>query len=737
MDVRLKHYASKAFWGFQQRRPPGVVNEPSALNSVVAINERELVVAVGARLVILDHVETFHSKLIAFGQRTVTEIVNVVLSTDAKYMVASVKVAGSGEATMIVALNDKQALTSAFRKPRAITYGRASRFEGMSFSANADLVAAFTEAPSEGVLIFDRVRATLVRQIPLVSSIFAVSFNPENDTRICTTGARNLFQFWRYTNKAVHSAPIVGLSKEECMYTCHVWLPENRLVAGTDKGLLVLVQACDVQSTHAAFGTAGSHNYLDDGKVHYLRTFQNFVVAASGVNCVSIFELKRVVSTTSVGNSNQATLVLRGRFRLQGATELRALHVSMKVDDPAVGYGLGDDDDVGALGAGGIDSTSTDCLTVVGAMANTISLFDLQLSPVRDALQASGDKDTRVGTALAGVKPAACQGTAEPEWKDIHGRNVYDYHSEKVDSIAVSVRSSTFITSSKKDLSVRAWDYNKPFLAGDLVENFHDRPAEMPHCVDLHPTGLFAAFACNDEVREVAITQSGMEVVRRIPTKQPFVSSDGISLANSLPVSFVKYAHGGHLLAVVCGKIVQLFHMYDLDYSVNKNHPQNDKRGRPKRVMSLVHTTPVTDVVFSTDDAVLFSCSVEGTILSHAVSCFPTSSPLTGEYVTRGVTAAKLVTSESKVLVASYVSLAVGAVESRKPSSNVNIAATDLGNYSYLAIWQGGRLTDSPALVYLDVPAKEIALQSTSALAGGSKVDLCIIGCVDGSLYFS
>ena len=709
--------------------------EPSAVNNMVAVNERELLVTVGARLAMLDHAETFHSKVISFGQRTVTEIINVVLSSDSKYLIVSVKVAGSGDATMIAAANDKPGATTAFRKPRAITYARASRFEGMAFSANADLVAAFTEAPAEGVLIFDRVRATLMRQIPLATSVFAVSFNPENDTRICTTGTRNLFQFWRYTNKAVHSAPIVGLMKEECMYTCHVWLPENRLVAGTDKGLLVLVQACDVQSTHAAFGTAASHNYRDDGKVHSLRTFQNFVVAASAINCVSVFELKRVASTTSVGNSNQATLVLRGRFHLQGAGELRTLHISMKRDTAAAVSGPDDDVEAAVHAAGSSDSSVIDCITVVGAMTNTISLFDLQLPPVSHALQASVDKDVRATTPGGGGKAVTGQSTTDPEWKDVQGRNVYDYHSEKVDSIAVSVRSSTFITSSEKDLSVRAWDYNKPFVAGDLVEHFHYHPAEMPHCVDLHPTGLFAAFACNDEVREAAITQSGMEVVRRIPTKQPFVSSDGISLANSLPVSLVKYAHGGHLLAVVCGKIVQLFHMYDLDYSVNKNHPQNDKRGRPKRVMSLVHVTQVTDVVFSTDDAVLFSCSVEGTILSHAVSCFPTSSPLMGEYVTRGVTAAKLVTSESKVLVASYISLAAGAVDARKQGSTAaSVAAADLGNYSYLAVWQGGRLTDSPAVVYLDVPAKEICLQTTSALAGGTKVDLCVIGCVDGSL---
>ena len=749
MDVRIKSFVPKAFWGFQRKQQIAVLSEPTSCNTLAAVNERELILIVGSRLTLLDHTETFNSKLIPFGQRTVTEIINIVLSSNSTYVAISVKLGGldSQHATMIIIENDKETVSTFRKQPRLITHTRANRFEGISFSANSELIATFTDSPSEGVLIFDRLRCVLVKQIPLASAVFAVSFNPENDSRICTTGARNLFQFWRYTSKTVHSAPIVGLIKDECMYTSHVWLPENRLVAGTDKGLLVLVQACDVQSTHQAFGNTLTHNYLDDGKVHYLRSYQSFVIAGSAINSVAVFELKKVVTTTSVGNNHLATLVLRDRFHLQGVLELRGLQLSMKRfedgnPEPAAGSEEGDGTGIAATAANG--STFKDCLMIVAAASNAISLFELLLPPAALLAQNNTEKD---GNRMASVTTNKAAGAGavplEPDWKDIQGRNVFDFHSEKIDSIAVAVRSSTFITSSEKDFSVRAWNYNKPYVAGDLVEYFFEHPNDMPHRVDLHPTGLFAAFACNDEVSEAAITQSGLEIVRRMPTKQPFVTSDGISLANSHPVSLVKYAHGGHLLAVVCGKIIQLFNMYDMDYSKTKTHHhsvQPDGRGQPKRVMSVVHTTHVSDVTFSTDDSVLFSCSVEGTVLSHAVSCFPVSSPLIGEYVTRGVTAAKIVTSESKVVVVSYISLAsasslsssASAMDSRQHATN--ITASDLANYSYLSVWQGGQLSDSPAVVYLEVPAKEIAIQTTTALAGGGKVDLCVIGCIDGSV---
>ena len=745
MDVRIKSYVPKAFWGFQRKQQTAVLSEPTSCNTLAAVNERELILIVGSRLTLLDHVETFNSKLISFGQRTVTEIINIVLSSNSTFVAISVKLGGvdSQHPTMIIIENEKETVSTFRKQPRLITHNRGSRFEGISFSANSELIATFTDSPSVGVLIFDRLRCVLVKQIPLASAVFAVSFNPENDSRICTTGARNLFQFWRYTSKTVHSAPIVGLIKDECMYTSHVWLPENRLVAGTDNGLLVLVQACDVQSTHQAFGSTLTHNYLDDGKVHYLRSYQSFVIAGSAINCVAVFELKKVVTTTSVGNNHLATLVLRDRFHLQGVLELRGLQLSMKrfeggSSEPVTGGEEGDAAGTTAAVAAANGSSFKDCLMIVVASSNAINLFELLLPPAALLVQNNAEKDGN--RAIAGVTTNKAIGAGsvpvEPEWKDVQGRNVFDFHSEKIDSIAVAVRSSTFITSSEKDFSVRAWNYNKPYVAGDLVEYFFEHPNDMPHRVDLHPTGLFAAFACNDEVSEAAITQSGLEIVRRMPTKQPFVTSDGISLANSHPVSLVKYAHGGHLLAVVCGKIIQLFNMYDMDYSKTKTHHhavQPDGRGQPKRVMSVLHTTLVSDVTFSSDDAVLFSCSVEGTVLSHAVSCFPTSSPLVGEYVTRGVTAAKIVTSESKVVVVSYISLAASSsMESRQHATN--ITASDLANYSYLSVWQGGQLSDSPVVVYLEVPAKEIAIQTTTALAGGGKVDLCVIGCVDGSI---
>lgn len=49
------------------------------------------------------------------------------------------------------------------------------------------------------------------------------------------------------------------------------------------------------------------------------------------------------------------------------------------------------------------------------------------------------------------------------KWIDISGKIVYDYHKSSIDILCLSARSSTFITYSAVDLTVRVWDYMRPY----------------------------------------------------------------------------------------------------------------------------------------------------------------------------------------------------------------------------------------------------------------------------------
>ena len=70
---------------------------------------------------------------------------------------------------------------------------------------------------------------------------------------------------------------------------------------------------------------------------------------------------------------------------------------------------------------------------------------------------------------------------------------------------------------------------------------------------------------------EYAITNNRLEMTRKLPTKLALTTPTGEPFVNTSPVSIVKYSHGGHFIAVVTGRLVQLFHLYNLDYTTDKS----------------------------------------------------------------------------------------------------------------------------------------------------------------------
>ena len=135
------------------------------------------------------------------------------------------------------------------------------------------------------------------------------------------------------------------------------------------------------------------------------------------------------------------------------------------------------------------------------------------------------------------------------------------------------------------------------------------------------------------------------------------------------------------------------------------------------------HGSTINDLVFSPDDCVIYSCSTDGTVYSHAVSVVPAAAPVpfTGEYVTRGGVALKVVTSPSRIVIVYY----------EGGDSRVSMGG-------YLAIWQGGELSDTPMLVQLDAPIRDIALSTVYGSSSGDRdEDVCLMGGADGSVLVS
>jgi WD40 repeat protein len=154
------------------------------------------------------------------------------------------------------------------------------------------------------------------------------------------------------------------------------------------------------------------------------------------------------------------------------------------------------------------------------------------------------------------------------DWETaVMDREVTDFHSGAIHSIALSQRTSMIVTASAADESVRVRDYSMLTGPSFVSSHFGERSDEIPNCVDMHPTGNYIALAGEDEAIEFVVADTNIEAVRRIPTKIPFTLPNGAPFVNQQPVSRVKYSHTGHLLAVVTGRLAQVYHLLDLKMS--------------------------------------------------------------------------------------------------------------------------------------------------------------------------
>ncbi len=61
-------------------------------------------------------------------------------------------------------------------------------------------------------------------------------------------------------------------------------------------------------------------------------------------------------------------------------------------------------------------------------------------------------------------------------------------------------------------------------------------------------------------VKEFAITDQNLELTTTISTRTPFFGPTGIPFSITQPVQLVRYSTGGQYIAVVTGKIAQVFH---------------------------------------------------------------------------------------------------------------------------------------------------------------------------------
>eukprot|EP01033_Poteriospumella_lacustris_P009178 gene9178-6604_t len=620
------------------------------------------------------------------------------------------------------------------------------------FSHDAQYLAVATDRASVGVLIFDQVKGSLVQTLATDGVPLSVSFHPNDSSKVCITGESNMVRFWRFTNKSAHVAPVVGLRRGNFSYCCHVWIApfsETSIVMGSTTGFIVPIQNCEQRAPiHQSFGEPGSQ-YPEENAITQMLIKGDHIIVASPRNRIVLYEVRR--SALNKGNGLTASLFPLACYRLPTVERIYGLAFANR--ESITSYSL-------------VACTSDSLVSL-----DIITDFDLS------------------GGHAAKEKAPTSKASAEDGDKEQHDlwldrpikKEIYKFHAAPVQCLAFSARSRSFLTSSFQDKSVRIWDFDKPSTYEPcwLVESFHDRPMDNPLFIDFHPSGLQVLVANEMEVKEYAISDGQLDLMRKFSVRTPFQGSNGVPVVVSQPVAMVKYSNGGHLLAVVAGKYVQIFHSYSPDFDATSASEI------PCRVVSLCdHISPITDLVFLRGDLKIVTTSLDGSVYSWNIG----GAARDKEFVQKGIAATHVVATKHHkktcTIVASFESdvseAAMGVFPSsaqgarrkqsvmvRRASGVLDVNGLEDGETSsrpedelqraisafsdarsvssgmstagggpkqaFLAVWTDD-VSPTPTIVQLDMPARSIAVGRSG---GTDRIDLCIVGFDDGRVLIS
>jgi WD40 repeat protein len=744
--VRLKSVQQRVTWG-------GKTSSKLYSSNLVILNDNEFVTLAGSNLLLFENgsVLSRKARIVETKDISVLYVKLICVSKDGKFLAAVLKLAKESDTSEIniQVYHTSNHLQENHVKSRLIKYSALTHLRPaesidttcVAFSHDSSFLACSTNITSIGIVIFEQYKGTVLQTISTESVPISISFHPADPNKVLATGEQNLVKFWKFTAKSVHIVNVVGLKRGSTTFTTHGWiypLAENTIVVGTNTGFITTIQANEQRvQFQQAFGTmASGTNSIGVGQI---LVRGDHVIVSSTKNLIVLYELRRIVVQKYVGLT--AILVPLKFYQISGINRICGLQFCFK--DSITAYSL------------------------LATSEESVSFLDIV-----------SDSDLNSSS----LKPSTDQGDDFPliDWKDVEATKIlFSFHSGPIQSLNVGLRSKVFITSSFLDCSVRCWYYDEPstFNSSWLIEKFHERIDENPFHVDLHPSGLSISFASESEVREYAICDNQLDLIRKFAVRNPFQGTSGIPVVITQSVSLVKYSQGGHLIAVVTGKIAQIFQLNALE-------DENSPTSGPFRVMTMCdHANPITDIVFFQNDSKVITTSSDGSVYSWTVGATTRSS----EFVQKGLAASKIAVSRnhksSPTIIVAFENLTgetglttadmikrrrLSSFASRKISSSFSESTdirgskntTDLaaiasafvrdfetrgatpdtpaarpvaGPKSFVAMWTND-VSPTPTVIQVETPVRSIAI---GRVGFPDSYDLCVLGLVDGRILIS
>ena len=171
------------------------------------------------------------------------------------------------------------------------------------------------------------------------------------------------------------------------------------------------------------------------------------------------------------------------------------------------------------------------------------------------------------------------------------------FHSGPITTMDVAQQRPIIITTSKKDKTVRVWNYltgHCEYCKIILEEKDNNNEKEMNILsVAIHPNGYYIAISDIEMIRFFHLCYKELR----------FYNNDQIgNEPNKSNCTVMKFSNGGHLLAAVSDRIIYLIRSYSRETITTLNTP---------------HTNEIIAIYFHTNDNYLYSVGNDGIIIQY------------------------------------------------------------------------------------------------------------------------
>ncbi|XP_072543115.1 cilia- and flagella-associated protein 57 isoform X2 [Salminus brasiliensis] len=396
------------------------------------------------------------------------------------------------------------------RKRKVLTGGEVPvrEFVCMAFSPDSKYLLGQAGGPEWTLFywVWEKHKVMATVKTTSTGPIHQVSFNPQDNTQICVSG-NGVFKLFRYSEGALKQFSSVKLETQNIL--SHAWMSEERVIAGTETGRLLVFESGDLRWEMSATSKASTQ---EAERKTDKRKSEDAPPAATTLSRVTAITAYSKGFACSAGPGT--VCLFEKTEEKDGYRKTREIKIP---PDPC-----GNDP----------------------SQAEQQEITTMCISPSEETLATSTDRGQLYHITLSSVEMTKGE-QAQFEFLS------QSFHSGSITGLSICMRKPLIATCSL-DHSVRIWNFETNAL--ELYKEFQ----EESYSVALHPSGLFILVGFSDKIRLMNL------LIDDIRTFKEFTVRGCRECV---------FSHGGHMFAAVNGNVIHIYSTTMFDNVLNlKGH---------------------------------------------------------------------------------------------------------------------------------------------------------------------